>query len=115
MHYDTGDASLILNIYPKHTIFDLTMIKEDLSLEFLKDFLTVHPSGLKVLSAPIDPSQAELINLGTTIKIFYMLNKVFDYVVMDSPSRFSEEILAVLKQLDCLCMVSSMDVASIKI
>ena len=114
LHYDTGDASLILNIYPKHTIFDLTMVKEDLSLEFLKDFLTVHPSGIKVLSAPMDPSQAESVNLGTSVKIFYMLNKVFDYVVMDSPSRFSEEVLAILKQLDCLCMVSSMDVASIK-
>ncbi len=44
------------------------MIKEDLSSEFLKDFLMVDPSGLKVLSAPVDPSQAELVNLGTTIK-----------------------------------------------
>ncbi len=114
MHYDTGDASLILNIYPRQTIFDLTMAKENLSLELLNDFLTVHPSGVKVLSAPTDPSQAELINVGTTIKIFDMLNKMFDYMVIDSPSRFSEEVLAVLKQLDWLCMVSSMDVASIK-
>ncbi len=43
-----------------------------------------------------------------------MLNKIFDYMVIDSPSRFSEEVLAMLKQLDWLCMVSSMDVASIK-
>lgn len=114
MHYDTGDASLILNIYPRQTIFDLTMAKENLSLELLNDFLTAHPSGVKVLSAPTDPSQAELINVGTTIKIFDMLNKMFDYMVIDSPSRFSEEVLAVLKQLDWLCMVSSMDVASIK-
>jgi pilus assembly protein CpaE len=114
MHYDTGDASLILNIYPKQTIFDLTMIKENLTLEFLKGFLTTHPSGIKVLSAPTDPSQAELIDLGTTIKMFDMLNKSFDYLVIDSPSRFSEEVLAVLKRLDWLCMVSSMDVTSIK-
>jgi pilus assembly protein CpaE len=114
MHYDTGDASLILNVYPKHTIFDLTMIKEKLTLEFLNGFLSTHPSGIKVLSAPTDPSQSELVDLGTTIKIFDMLNKVFDYMVIDSSSRFSEEVLAVLKRLDWLCMVSSMDVASIK-
>ena len=76
--------------------------------------MTVHPSGIKVLSAPTDPSQAELVNLGTTLKIFDMLNKIFDYMVIDSPSRFSEEVLAVLKRLDWLCMVSSMDVTSIK-
>jgi pilus assembly protein CpaE len=114
MHYDTGDASLILNIYPKQTIFDLTMIKENLNLEFLNGFLSTHPSGIKVLPAPTDPSQAELVDLGTTINIFGMLNKMFDYMVIDSPSRFSEEVLAVLKKLDWLCMVSSMDVASIK-
>jgi pilus assembly protein CpaE len=114
MHYDTGDASLILNIYPKQTIFDLTMIKESLTLEFLNGFLPTHPSGIKVLPAPTDPSQSELVDLGTTIKMFDMLNKIFDYLVIDSPSRFSEEVLAVLKRLDWLCMVSSMDVTSIK-
>jgi len=114
MHYDTGDASLILNIYPKQTIFDLTMIKENLNLEFLNGYLSTHPSGIKVLPAPTDPSQAELVDLGTTIKMFDMLNKIFDYMVIDSPSRFSEEVLAVLKRLDWLCMVSSLDVTSIK-
>ncbi len=114
MHYDTGDASLILNIYPKQTIFDLTMIKEILTLEFLNGFLSTHPSGIKILPAPTDPSQSELIDLGTTIKMFDMLNKIFDYLVIDCPSRFSEEVLAMLKRLDWLCMVSSMDVASIK-
>jgi Flp pilus assembly CpaE family ATPase len=83
-------------------------------LEFLNGFLSTHPSGIKVLPAPTDPSQAELVDLGTTINIFGMLNKMFDYMVIDSPSRFSEEVLAVLKKLDWLCMVSSMDVASIK-
>jgi len=114
MHYDTGDASLILSIYPKQTIFDMTMIKENLTSEFLNGFLSTHPSGIKVLPAPTDPSQAELVDLGTTIKMFDMLNKIFDYLVIDSPSRFSEEVLAMLKRLDWLCMVSSMDVASIK-
>ena len=114
MHYDTGDASLILNIYPKQTIFDLTMVKENLTLEFLNDFLTTHSSGIKVLPAPTDPAQVELVDLGTTIKIFDMLNKVFDYIVIDSPSRFSDEVLSMLKKLDWLCMVSSMDVTSIK-
>jgi pilus assembly protein CpaE len=114
MHYDTGDASLILNIYPRQTIFDMTMVKENLTLDFLNGFLTSHPSGIKVLPAPTDPSQAELVDLGTTIKMFDMLNKIFDYMVIDSPSRFSEEVLAVLKKLDWLCMVSSMDVTSIK-
>jgi pilus assembly protein CpaE len=114
MHYDTGDASLILNIYPKQTIFDLTMITENMTLEFLNSFLPTHPSGIKILPAPKDPSQSELIDLGVTIKMFDMLNKIFDYMVIDSPSRFSEEVLMVLKRLDWLCMVSSMDVASIK-
>jgi pilus assembly protein CpaE len=114
MHYDTGDSSLFLNIFPKQTIFDLTMVNENLTLEFLNGFLSTHPSGIKVLPAPKDPSQAELIDLGTTVRILDMLNKIFDYLVIDSPSRFSEEVLTVLKKLDWLCMVSSMDVASIK-
>jgi len=114
VHYDHGDASLLLNIYPKHTIFDLALIKDTISTDFLDNFLITHSSGVKVLSAPIDPSQAELINLQTTLKIFNLLSLFSNYLIIDSPSRFSEEVLAILKRIDYLCFIASMDTASIK-
>ncbi|MBM3707152.1 MAG: hypothetical protein FJW69_02230 [Actinobacteria bacterium] len=114
IHYDHGDASILLNIYPKHTIFDLALIKDPISSDFLDKFLISHSSGVKVLPAPIDPSQAELVNLQTTLKIFNLLSLNFNYIIIDSPSRFSEEVLAILKRIDYLCFIASMDTASIK-
>ncbi len=114
LNYDYGDASLLLNVFPKQTIFDLSMLLEQINPEFLNSFLVVHSSGIKILPAPLDPSQAESIDLSTTIKIFDALSRNFDYIVIDSPPRFSEEVLALLKKVDLMCIIASMDVSNIK-
>jgi len=114
LHYDYGDASLILNIFPKQTIFDLSMVLDQINPDFLNDFLVGHTSGIKILPAPLDPAQAESIDLSTTVKIFDVLSRSFDYIVIDCPPRFSEEVLALLKKVDSMCVIASMDVSSIK-
>ncbi|TET52439.1 MAG: hypothetical protein E3J58_00010 [Actinomycetota bacterium] len=80
----------------------------------LNDFLTTHNSGIKVLPAPIDPTQNESISAEMTKKIVDMLSKISDYVVIDTPSGFSDNVLALLDDIDYICMVASMDVPSIK-
>jgi pilus assembly protein CpaE len=114
MHYENGDVSLMLDVYPKNTIYDISMVKEKFSSDILHNVLTSHNSGVKILPAPLDPAHAESIDIDLTLKMFEILSKDFDYIVIDSPPRFSEEVLAVLNNIDWLCLVSSLDVTSIK-
>ena len=114
MHYENGDVALMLDVYPKNTIYDLSMIKERFSSDILCNVLTDHHSGIKILPAPLDPAHAESIDTELTLKMFDTLSKDFEYIVIDSPPRFSEEVLSILNRIDWLCLISSLDVTSIK-
>ncbi|MFO7928540.1 MAG: P-loop NTPase [Candidatus Humimicrobiaceae bacterium] len=112
--YQFGDIALLLNLYPRHTVYDVVSVIDHLDADMLKSFLTPHESGVKVLPAPIDPSQDESISSSDTVKILKMLTEVSDFLVIDTPSIFSDTILSVIDEIDYLCLVASMDVASIK-
>ncbi len=114
LNYQVGDIAIMLDLYPRNTIYDIVSVFDQLDEEMLNDFLTTHNSGIKVLPAPIDPTQNESISAEMTKKIVDMLSKISDYVVIDTPSGFSDNILALLDEIDYICMVASMDVPSIK-
>ena len=114
LNYQSGDVALILDIIPRHTFFDITSILNQLDADMLSSYLTQHSSGIKILPAPVNPTQSESISTKATIKILDTLSKICDYMVIDSPPNFSENTLALLEKIDYLCMVASMDVLSIK-
>lgn len=114
LNYQFGDIAIMLDLYPRHTIYDIASVFDQLDESMLNDFLTEHNSGIKVLPAPIDPTQNESISPEMTKKIIEMLSKFSDFVVIDTPSGFSENILTLLDEVDYICMVASMDVPSIK-
>ncbi len=114
LNYQFGDIALMLDIYPKNNINDIIPLIDQLDSETLKSFLTIHKSGVKVLPAPIDPSQDESITTESTIKIVDILTEINDFIIFDAPSIFSENVLAILEKLDYLCMITTKDVPSIK-
>ena len=42
------------------------------------------------------------------------MTKICDYMVIDAPPSFSENLLSLLEKMDYICMIASMDVLSIK-
>jgi pilus assembly protein CpaE len=114
LNYHAGDIALMLDIVPRHTFYDINSIINQLDTEMLSSFLTQHNSGLRVLPAPVDPTQAESIPTKATVKIIDTLTKISDFIIIDAPANFSENTLAILDRIDFLCMIASMDVPSIK-
>ncbi len=114
LNYQFGDVALMLNLFPKHTVYDIMSFVDALDSEMLNSFLTVHESGVKILPAPIDPTQDEAISTKNTKKILDVLSSFNDFIIIDTPSGFSENVLLLLEETDFLCVVTSMDVPSIK-
>ncbi len=114
LNYQFGDVALMLNLFPKHTVYDIMSFVDQLDSEMLNSFLTVHESGVKILPAPIDPTQNEAISTKNTKKILDVLSDFNDFIIIDTPSGFSENVLLLLEETDFLCVVTSMDVPSIK-
>jgi pilus assembly protein CpaE len=114
LDYQFGDIALMLNLDPKHTTYDIMSVINRLDSEMLNSFLTLHESGVKVLPAPIDPSQEEAISTAATMKILDIFSDISDYVIIDTPSGFSDNVLLLLEKTDFLCIVASKDVPNIK-
>lgn len=114
LNYQFGDVALMLNLFPKHTIYDIMSVIDQLDSEMLQSFLTEHSSGVKVLPAPIDPTHDESISTATTKKILNILSDISDYIIIDTASGFGDNVLLLLEETDYLIIVTSMDVPSIK-
>ncbi len=113
LNYQLGDDALVLGIYPKHTIFDLVSVSK-YDPETLDVFLSKHESGIKLLPAPIDPSQGEAIDAEKSVKILKALDKLTDYTIIDAPIGFNDMTLSFLEHTDQLFLVSTKDLLSIK-
>lgn len=77
------------------------------------DALVEGPAGLTVLLAPPRPEQAELIasaEIGNAIG--HLANK-FQYVIVDTPSRLTDDVLAVLDTASMIIVVVTYDPAAI--
>jgi pilus assembly protein CpaE len=73
-----------------------------------------HASGLKVLLAPTQPEDAEVVTASRIDRILRLLAAKFEYVVVDTPPSLDEAVLTALDRSTRVIAITMMDVASIK-
>jgi len=112
--FQFGDLNLALDLQPSFTISDLIQGAESLNNVKISYYLDRHSSGSNVLSAPIKPEQADLIE-GTHIKI--ICDKILqehDYLLVDLPSRLSENNLIFMEMADEIFLITDTSFTAIK-
>ncbi len=109
-----GDVGIVLGLEPTQTIIGAVQSGERLDVEMLKGFLVDHPSGLKVLLAPIQPEDAEMVTASRVDRIIALLQSAFDYIVIDTPPALDESVLTALDRSDRVIAITMMDIASVK-
>lgn len=110
-----GDIAVMLSVFPQRTIFDAAEVEEKLDSDMLDGFLSpTKLDNIRVMPAPVEPEQAELISQKTITKILNLLSEMVDYLIIDTPAKFSDHTLAALDRSDLIIMLASMDVPSIK-
>lgn len=63
------------------------------------------PTGVHVLLAPHRPEEADLVQGGDIANAMNMLAETHDYVIVDTPSRLTEDALAILDAANLILMV----------
>jgi pilus assembly protein CpaE len=109
-----GDVALALDLNPHLTSFDLAVSGGSLDAEKLDDFMLRHPSGLRVLSAPVKPDQAASVSPGLMLDVYSLLRREYDFVIVDTPPSFTPEVIATIDNATALCMVVMLDALSLK-
>jgi pilus assembly protein CpaE len=109
-----GDVCLLLQLEPRFTMVNAAHELHHLDAEMLDSLLTEHPSGLKVLAAPLEPAFADDITTAGLMQMLDILQESYDYVVVDTASMLDELILSLIEKADHVLMVVDMDLPSVK-
>jgi pilus assembly protein CpaE len=109
-----GDVGLSLGLTPDKTIYDLAKSAGSIDAEKLEDFLTTHPTGLRVLMGPTRPDQASAITVEFLRDIYTMLRSSNDFVIVDTAPGFTPEVIASIDSSSHICMVGMLDSLSLK-
>jgi pilus assembly protein CpaE len=109
-----GDVCISLQVDPRHTIVDVARDIEKMDEDLLDSLLATHSSGMRVLSAPLEPSLADEVSTQVVVKTLGMLKRMFDYIVIDTAPFLDEPVLSILERSDIVLLVVDMDLPSVK-
>ncbi|HHC08099.1 MAG TPA: response regulator [Actinobacteria bacterium] len=109
-----GDICISLQVDPQHTIVDVARDIDKLDEALLDSLLATHSSGMRVLSAPLEPSLADEVSTQVVVKTIGMLKRMFDYVIIDTAPFLDEPVLSILERSDVVLLVVDMDLPSVK-
>jgi pilus assembly protein CpaE len=109
-----GDVNVVLNLVSNRTIIDLIDRIDDLDSDLINDVLTTHASQVKVLLAPPNPQDGELVTSDHLRTILEVLRGEFDYIIVDTQSSFHDRALAVLDMADRIVVLMTLEMTCIK-
>jgi pilus assembly protein CpaE len=112
-----GEVSTALRLRPKYTIFD-ALQREDTDEDDLRihveEYTVMHETGIHVLAAPREPSEADRITPPDVTRIVDSVRNRFDYVVVDTPPALNECVLAAFDLSDMLYTMATLDLPSVR-
>ncbi|MHB9095502.1 MAG: AAA family ATPase [Eubacteriales bacterium] len=114
LNLHSGNAALFAGVPWRRSIKELVDEINNIDEEMIENYCAVHPSGLKILPAPIISEYASFIQAEHVEKILNLMSQVFNYVIIDSPTSFHDTVIPALEHSQDIILVSTLDLASIQ-
>jgi pilus assembly protein CpaE len=112
-----GEVSTALRLRPKYTIFDALQREDtdeaDLQAH-IEEYCVTHETGVSVLAAPREPSEADRISPPDVTRILEAVRNRFDYVIVDTPPALAETVLVAFDMSDMLYVMATLDLPSVR-
>ncbi|MEZ4862563.1 MAG: P-loop NTPase [Caldilineaceae bacterium] len=112
-HQGLGHLSLLLNLYPRHTIESLEN-EANIDVDLVQGLLQSHGSGIRLLAAPTDPGQLVELPIETWQQVLTLLGTIADYIVVDTSSHVDGLLSEVLSLADDILVVTGSDIAGLR-
>ncbi|MEV6242938.1 AAA family ATPase [Lentzea sp. NPDC051838] len=109
-----GDVGICLRAEPVRTIVHGLGMLGHVDAAGAASLLTSCRPGLSALLAPVEPGDAERIPAGLVSELLEVLPTMFDFVVVDTPSAFSEHVLAAMDASHHHVLLTTPDVPALK-
>ncbi|GAB2866293.1 AAA family ATPase [Lentzea nigeriaca] len=109
-----GDVGICLRAEPVRTIVHGLGMLGHVDAAGASSLLTACRPGLSALLAPVEPGDAERVPASLVSELLDVLPTMFDYVVVDTPSAFSEHVLAAMDASHHHVLLTTPDVPALK-
>lgn len=108
-----GDVGVMLKLLPKHTLHDLVGL-ESIDVDQIRSLLTPFNEKVSAFVAPLQPELADLMTPQIIKPAYSRLREAADYIIIDTPPCFDDNVLGVLDETDELFLVATLDLPSLK-
>ncbi len=108
-----GDVAIMLDTTPVRTIADIAR-EEEVDSETVEACLATHSTGIRVLTSPLRPEQAEIVTGRHVEAILGLLAESYDFVIVDLPQRLDDISLAGLDIADTIFLIASTELSAIR-
>ncbi len=109
-----GQIATLLDVQPNFTISDLCDTPEQCDQAMIERAMVKHSTGVHVLARPNQFEQAEQLSAAHCGGVLSSLQELYEYVVVDGPSRFDSGGKTVLDMADMNLLVAQLLVTSIR-
>jgi pilus assembly protein CpaE len=114
LRLQTGDLSALLNLRPPHTLWDFCANAGRVDQTMLTQMFARHSSGVELMPAPWDATQAELVTAQNLRLLLALARRNFPYILMDVDNRPGELPTEALWQSDLILVVTRLDYLSVR-
>jgi pilus assembly protein CpaE len=109
-----GDVAVMLNERSQNSIVDLAPRVDELDTEVVEDVLVEHNlSGIKVLTAPSRPEDAESVTGTSFGKVLEYFRRMYSYIVVDTSSTLTDVVLRAIDASDIVVLLATQDIPAI--
>lgn len=109
-----GDLAAMLDIQPAYGLTDLCENLDRMDRQMFDQFFESHASGVHLLAAPSDFSQASDVTPRAIRQAIAMARAQFPHVVIDLDNVWDEQQLEVVWQSDAMLLVLRLDYTSVR-
>ncbi len=111
--FPLGHVALLLDMQPRFRVRDAIDNLDRLDAHFFNGLLTRHKSGLEVLAGTAYTDEWLRFSLPALVRLIYVAQGAFDYVVLDYGSMYSSEVRSILGLARVILMITQADVPSL--
>jgi pilus assembly protein CpaE len=115
---DFGDVAISLRLTPARTLLDAAELQKSGRLgdgeSSLEGLTTPFSPQLDCVLAPAEPGDGDRISAELVTGLLGELRTRYDYIVVDTPSHFTDHVLAALDSTDHYVLVTTPEIPSLK-
>ena len=109
-----GDVAIMLQLVPERSMVDAVPMAGRLDETGLRALCTSFAPGVDALLAPPGPADGERVTRELVTEVLKVARRSFDFIVVDTPPFFSDQVLAALDVSDFYVLLATPDIPSLK-